>query len=289
MGKGQNKQDLYTRELGLPEYQVQIARLLLRMVDHADAITDGLDYRIDDLASVLRTLIGRGKGNDALAGLFRRMKLPQPTLFVNATPPAPPHVHLSYGSVPVNGPGPSNDEITFVELQSRVVAYIVGPQPGEPARPATWAALVEAYGNTWGSHLSGTVPYHLERVELNAAGDLSLGVVLLIQLARAIHHAVSIYPWAEDLGYARVPEPRTPDFGIAGCLITFDEATRGLEIYPRLAERDRRPYAGEVILTTTIAGYPARFSWAARDRLKIELGESTILSDPVIFPDSTSA
>lgn len=263
------------------EYITQIIYLLMRLKDHCDAIHDGALYRADDLAVVMRTLLGRGGGDDALAGMYRRLRHPQPTIQVSKPPASGADVYLSFGSVPRPTGSDSYDSLTFTELQDRLV--VVTGTGERLRRRVVWKSLIEDLGNTWGAHLSSTMPYYLERVEVGSGDDNPLSIHLLTCLATAVHRAVVDFDWPHSDRFSHLPSPEYPESYVDGGtieLLSPPGQGRSINIVPRI-DLTRRPPHNKMLLSTALEdGVMVIATWVEPDRMQIQVGDSVIVSDP---------
>lgn len=258
------------RQISNEEYLVGVEQLLIRLEDHAGAVAAGSEHRLADLAAVLRTLFGRGRGDDVLGGLYRRLRLPQPTFSVSHPPEDGPGIAFAFGST--LGGASAKDSLSLQELQDRLI--LVADVEGEVWR-VTWVRLVEDYANTWGAHLSGTVPGYLDDVQVAAGGNRPLGAYLLLSLASALQAVVLATPGTAK-AMQGVPRIDVPTSSVAGGLIRR-EAQRSYEVIPRL---NHEPRDGEVLLAASLYEGPhMTVTWRAPRRIEVRIGKSAVLSD----------
>ena len=167
--------DRTPRALSDTEFLARLKIVVHRLDAHIAAI-DGGDYFIrDDLATVLRTLLTRGKGVDGIRRLLSRFSLAAPTRAISPSPNEAPNVLLAIGALPAEGE-PAN-AVTVPDGFMSVVALFVRSAKG--ARRATWENVVTDYGNTFGAHLSTTVPVLLDDVHYFGLSKTDFGTYML--------------------------------------------------------------------------------------------------------------
>lgn len=186
------------RALSKDELGQAAIRIAARLKRHLDAVDQRELGAEEDLASVLRTLVGSGNGNDVLARLRKRFDLDpaQVTIAGDLVTPARGDVTIiSLGRVPMDdtffprqnpGVAPMEDIALTRWLTGRCLWL------GSAARQSTtWGQLITDYGNTYGSHVGKTVPEVLDTMKMFEAATISLGTYLLRQAGWAIEQALS--------------------------------------------------------------------------------------------------
>lgn len=156
-------------------------RLLARLDRHLDALEAGNVDAVDDLAAVLRTLVVRGKGNDAIRRLCKTFNQPYPHVYVSRQPVDDREIVLAFGSVPCNTaenkpPAEATGSWITIDRWTDQTALIAR---GATRRVSTWNHLISAYANTYGSHLSGTIPDILTKTSSMWSDRLDLGGYLI--------------------------------------------------------------------------------------------------------------
>lgn len=172
------------RPMASSELVEVIERLLRRLRRAMDALDAGDLSGADDIASHLRTLIGRGAGNLALARLARELDLPLPRVQVSNRPEKGRDVVLSVGNLPLGTAergflGQNDHSLPFNDWTSAVSLVLRGALRPEVG----WQYLVEQAGNTTGSHVSTTLPDILDKSRLFSVTGLDLERYLLRQVA----------------------------------------------------------------------------------------------------------
>jgi hypothetical protein len=161
-----------------PDEVVEVARRLRqRLGRHLDALEAGQVGAVDDVAAALRTLLAHGKGDDVIVRLCRIHGIPLPQIQVSEPVVDSQRIGLAFGAVPA----PSQDDppviIVDIDAWRRLPALIVR---GAPRRVSTWEQLITEYANTFGSHLSGTIPHLLSHMSsIGYSGPLDLGEYLI--------------------------------------------------------------------------------------------------------------
>lgn len=177
-----------------PAELLENARRLLRRLGRAlDALDEGADDALDDVAAITRTVLSFGKGDKALLRLVNAFRLDHPTVWVPAI--AGPR---GGSIVTLLGPVPSEsgelgagglDIFRWVSGETGLKAVTL-----DGHKPLTWDAFIKAYANDEGAHVGTTVRAELEAMQLfqgpvrNMAGYLvrAAGVVAERGLAHAI-------------------------------------------------------------------------------------------------------
>ena len=138
-----------------PDEVVEAARRLRqRLGRHLDALEAGEVGAVDDVA-VLRTLLAHGRGDDVVVRLCRTKSIPLPQIQVSEPVVDRQPIGLAFGAVPAPAHG---EPVRLVDINDMagLPALIVR---GAPRRVSTWEQLITDYANTFGSHLSGTIPH----------------------------------------------------------------------------------------------------------------------------------
>jgi hypothetical protein len=153
-----------------------------RLARHLTALENGEAGAVADVAAVLRTLIVRGEGDDVIRRLCKRMHVPMPQVLVSRAAHDGNSVILSVGGIP----GTPEDEEHPHQIPTRMVglngwsdmaALVV--RGGKPKRVNNWDRVISMYANTFGSHMSGTIPNTLLETSSIMSGELDLGEYLI--------------------------------------------------------------------------------------------------------------
>jgi hypothetical protein len=153
-----------------------------RLSRHLDALESGEPGAVADVASVLRTLVVRGDGDDVIRRLCTRMNVVLPQVLVSQAAHDGPLVILAVGAMPVapeDADYPHQISTKWVNLNgwSDMKALVI--RDGIPHRVNSWNRVIALYANTFGSHLSGTIPDVLNRTSEITSGKLDLGQYLI--------------------------------------------------------------------------------------------------------------
>jgi hypothetical protein len=153
-----------------------------RLARHLSALESGEPGAVADVAAVLRTLIARGEGDDVIRKLCKRKHVPLPEVLVTTAAHDGPSVVLSAGALPVTPEDydhPHQIATRMVDLNawSDMTALVV--RGGAPRRANNWDRVISMYANTFGSHLSGTIPSTLLEASSIMSGELDLGEYLI--------------------------------------------------------------------------------------------------------------
>jgi hypothetical protein len=155
------------------EFIAQVRNVGLRLTSHLDHLDSGDLALADDVATVTRILLGPGAGNNAIIRLCRQNHLEEPTLLVGPSVEIEKGTVFAVGSIPTPDEGATNPEERSLSLNAWLSSMAV--ISASAARWATtWSQLVADFGNTWGAHLSPTMPDVLVQAKLFGAvgGDL---------------------------------------------------------------------------------------------------------------------
>ena len=140
------------------EIQSAARRMMRRLSRHLDALDSGDADAFDDLAGAIRTTLCFGRGDRLLLRLVNMFRLEEPRVFIppTDTSEAAPH---RIGPLPwledADGVGRSVPVSEWVETQAIRL-------PGVGKR--TWNQVLIDFGNTYGAHVSATVPQLLDDI-----------------------------------------------------------------------------------------------------------------------------
>jgi hypothetical protein len=186
------------------ELIAQGVTLLARLARHLDALENGDATAGDDLASVLRILIGKSTGNRAVLRLAKAANLALPRVWVSGRPESAPDPHLliAFGNLPVD-PNPKElgqpHEPHWMGFRDWVEApsFIV---PSSQRGSESWGSFATLAGNTTGSHMSEVYHDLLVTSDMFSSSGLSFQSYLLRQIGWQVERVL-----ADLLGQAGQP------------------------------------------------------------------------------------
>jgi hypothetical protein len=201
----------------------RVKSLSRRLTKHLDGWDAGDHDAMEDVAGITRTLLAFGGGDKAILRLCSQEHLTVPRVtFTNRTSQEP-GVLFTMGALPV-------DEATFVPppgsfLQVETIGlreWLLAPaviSVMASRRITNWGQLVADYGNTYGAHLSSSVPDVLNQSEVFVGPDGTLGELALRSAAIVAERALSeVLPLVGGIG--RI-EPRS--FHPTGAMLSYFE------------------------------------------------------------------
>jgi len=152
-----------------------------RLSRHLTALENSEPGAVADVAAVVRTLIVRGQGNDVIRRLCKRKHMPLPEVYVSRAAYDEPSVILSAGGIPglpehEEAPHQIPSHMVDLDKWSDMTAFVVR---GAPKRVNDWNHVINMYANTFGSHMSGTIPNTLVEASSILSGELDLGEYLI--------------------------------------------------------------------------------------------------------------
>ncbi|ANW64000.1 hypothetical protein BCA37_10700 [Mycobacterium sp. djl-10] len=156
----------------------QLQRLERRLARALSALAEGEADAVDDVATALRALVGRGPGNDLIRRVRSALGLRWPLLFVGPPASDANGVSLSVGSIPARVQEPPGDRhwVGVNEWTDRLAIVI---DQGKGRRKLTWEGLIETYANTYGAHAGKAIPRMLDAASRLYADKLDLGEYLI--------------------------------------------------------------------------------------------------------------
>ncbi|WP_204807149.1 hypothetical protein [Mycobacterium riyadhense] len=160
------------------ETQEQLRRLQKRLSRALNALADGDEDAVDDIAAALRTLVGRGRGDDLIRRVRKAFGLQWPLLFVGPAASDATDVTLSAGSIPSRVKEPPGD-CAWIRVDQWADSLAVVINQGRGQRKANWQKLIEAYANTYGSHASNSIPSMLDETSRMHADQMNLGQYMI--------------------------------------------------------------------------------------------------------------
>jgi hypothetical protein len=168
--------DRTPRALEDAEFLGRFSTVVRRLDAHLDAIDRGEYFVRDDLATVLRTLLTRGKGDDGIRRLLSRFSLDAPTRRISPPANEGPDVLLAIGALPADEDQSGKTVTVPEELMSTTALFVRSPKG---TRSVKWEDVVTDYGNTFGAHLSTTVPILLDEVHYFGLSETDFGTYML--------------------------------------------------------------------------------------------------------------
>ena len=167
------------RAVGDTEFLLRFRTVVKRLDTQLQLIDDGHYHVRDDLATILRTLPTRGKGDDGIRRLLTRFSLKPPKRDISPPAHDGPNVLLAIGALPMDDNG-SAQMVTVPDQLMLAVPLFVRSSAG--TRRATWESVVSDYGNTFGAHLSTSVPAILDDVHYFGLSETDFGTYMLRSL-----------------------------------------------------------------------------------------------------------
>ena len=164
------------------DYLAGAIELGQRLARHLSALESGEPGAVADVAAALRTLIVRGEGDDVIRKLCKRNHVPLPEVLVTTAAHDSPSVVLSAGAIPVmpedhDHPHQIATRMVNLDVWTRMTALVV--RGGAPRRANSWERVISMYANTFGAHLSGTIPSTLVETSSIMSGEHDLGEYLV--------------------------------------------------------------------------------------------------------------
>lgn len=203
--------------------RMALARLHERLVTHATSLSEGRHSAVADLAAVLRTLMVRGKGDDALRRTAKRFSLPSPVVHVSRPIKRTPGVVFAFGGLPV-----TPDDTTGTEFFDWSLSLALA-KTGLRREYYDWAQFINEFANTNGSHLSGTIPAMLAVSRVHAVSDLDLGTYLVWCAAEVTGSATEQLLTA--LGLPSAGSTPGPPVRVTGLRVADTDDGRSTEVF----------------------------------------------------------
>lgn len=170
------------RALSNEEFLVQFRTVVKRLDTHLRLIDEGQYHMRDDLATVLRTLLSRGNGDDGIRRFQSRFSLKQPKRDIYLSASEEPGVILSIGALPFANKIHKHVIQTVTVPDQLMLAVPLFVRSNAGVRRANWERVVTDYGNTFGAHLSTTVPAILDDVHYFGMSETDFGTYMLRSL-----------------------------------------------------------------------------------------------------------
>ena len=160
---------------------VAASRISLRLSRHLDVLDAGHMEAVDDVAAVLRTLLAHGEGDRLLRRICRTFNVEQPRFFVSGPATDDPSVILAAGGLPMpndfqeSSSGHPGRWVAFDSWIDSSALIVRGAQ----RRKNTWNQVITTYANTYGSHVSTSIPAMLSRTALFRSAEYDLGAFMI--------------------------------------------------------------------------------------------------------------
>jgi hypothetical protein len=167
------------RALDDAEFLVRFRTVVKRLDTQLQLIDNGQYHVRDDLATILRTLLTRGKGDDGIRRLLNRFSLQPPKRDISPPANEEPNILFAIGALPIDGNGIAKTVTVPDQLMIAVPLFV---RSSAGTRRATWESVVSDYGNTFGAHLSTTVPAILDDVHYFGLSETDFGTYMLRSL-----------------------------------------------------------------------------------------------------------
>jgi hypothetical protein len=168
--------DRMPRPLSDAEFLARFRAVVRRLDAHLRAIDRGEYFVRDDLATVLRTLLTRGKGDDGIRRLLSRFSQKPPTRSISTFANEGPNVLFAIGALPAEFDTAAKAVAVPDELMSAIALF---SRSAKGTRRVSWEDVVTDYGNTFGAHLSTTVPVLLDDVHYFGLSETDFGTYML--------------------------------------------------------------------------------------------------------------
>lgn len=175
------------------EFVEQIASLTARLDDHLERVDAGLTHARDDLAVVLRILIGP---DNVLGRFVRRFREMEPGSWVTPLflPVDEGIVTFSVGHFPSSSPNKYEVHAAVPSgLRRKTCLQVLLLDHGD--KRLTWCDFVALYANKFGAHIDATIPYLLDKIRVHGVSGTDLGTYMLravgVEVSRAAHLLLS--------------------------------------------------------------------------------------------------
>ncbi|CAN5131582.1 hypothetical protein BH18GEM1_BH18GEM1_17830 [soil metagenome] len=142
---------------------------------------------------MVRILLGRDRANQAIRRLCSRFGFDEPQVSISTPATTGDDVLLSIGGMPILSEG-SGDEPGLSKRTVRISSELLETVPlfvrlESGSMQFTWQAIIDDYGNSFGAHLSVTIPRILDLVRFVGVGSTDFGTFMLRTVGVAASHA----------------------------------------------------------------------------------------------------
>ena len=167
------------RALSESEFLYRFRTVVKRLDTHLKLIDSGQYHMRDDLATILRTLLTRGKGDDGIRRFLTRFSLKPPKRDISPSANDGSKVVFAIGALP-STEKETAQSVTVPNQLMHAVPLFIRSKAG--THHATWENVVTDYGNTFGAHISTTVPVILDDVHFYGLSETDFGTYMLRSL-----------------------------------------------------------------------------------------------------------
>ncbi|VXB29293.1 hypothetical protein [Pseudoclavibacter sp. 8L] len=172
------------RPISKAELLDSVIRARHRLSRHIDSHLAGDYAAIDDIAAVMRTLCAQGKGDDLLRRFIKRFELADVPLFLSQAPEASSGVQVVVGSFPNLRPDNGAVGSSLLNWLTTPAACFIDKNGRTTSM--TWAKLIGAIGNTWGSHATEHFAPWIDQSALHGVSGLTLTDFMLERAATIV-------------------------------------------------------------------------------------------------------
>jgi hypothetical protein len=171
------------------QFLEQFARTSRRLTSHLNHLDDGDIDLADDVATLTRTFLAYGEGDKAISRLCKRFHLTPPPVELSGEPNRAANVEFAAGNLPqdTHADDLAGAHSASIDAWLRSTAIVSGTVT---RRETTWNQLIAHFGNTFGAHLSHSVPEVLGTIGLYGAPGGSLAIFLLRSAAVTAENAL---------------------------------------------------------------------------------------------------
>lgn len=244
-------------QLTREEFIESAARLSRKISSELDRLDAGDLDVLDEIATNARMAIGRGSGNDVVKRLCKQNHAEPPSVLAAMAPDDNRQTIFSVGYVPsdpAEGHG-IQAALSFLDWQNAPAVV----SKGNIRRVTKWHEFITQFGNTFGAHISQTIPRTLTEAQLYGAPGGKLDAYLLRAAAVVAEH--SITDVLTSLGYEGELRddhrfsPNNATFG--GISISEDGGGVGASMAFSLAKAEalrvaRLPLADKMVTVSTV-------------------------------------
>jgi hypothetical protein len=170
------------------DFLVRAGNLGDRLQRSLDDWDEGDPSAMEDVAGLSRTALAFGKGDRVVARLGSMFNIDYPSIETSPTPDVGRDVQFALENVPVD---PAEGESAHLEIQEWLRRPAV-TSASASRRITAWHQLLTDYGNTYGAHVSSTVPEVLDAIDLWGGPNGTLGSYALRSAAVIAERMLSV-------------------------------------------------------------------------------------------------
>ena len=142
------------RPISADELLTGLRRAQLRLMRALGDIGEGHGDAVDDVANIVRTLVGEASGgNKLIKRAVKQLKLTWPQIFAGPSPQIGHAVHLGIGNIPLPYKPSREGGARWMRVDKWAQQTALVLDYGNGQRKIPWLKLIEDYGNTYGSHV----------------------------------------------------------------------------------------------------------------------------------------